>query len=155
MGRIEVATEKVWVRANTSSYVLVGDEWPADRYAPADGAPITTGMVKSALALPHPAQLAAGPQRLRGFAYSPRGPVEGVEWCVNDGRWARARLIGASAAMPYAWCRFEFEWTAPPGSHVIRTRATDAAGDTQPLEGVYNANGYLLNVALPHPVEVV
>ena len=156
VGRIEIATEKVWVRANTSSYVLVGDEWPADRYAPADGAPISTGMVKSALALQRPAQLAAGPQRLRGFAYSPRGPVEGVEWGVDDGGgWAPARLIGASAALPLAWCRFEFEWNATPGSHVLRTRATDAAGDTQPLEGVYNAKGYLLNVALPHPVEVV
>ena len=155
VGRIEVATGKVWVRANTTSYVLVGDEWPADRYAPADGAPITTGMVKSALALPRPARLEAGPQRLRGFAWSPRGPVRGVEWGVDDGPWAPARLIGASDALPHAWCRFEFEWTAPPGSHVLRTRATDAAGDTQPLEGVYNAKGYLLNVALPHPVEVV
>ena len=155
VGGIEVATEKVWVRANTSSYVLVGDEWPADRYAPADGAPITTGRVKSALALPRPAQLAAGVQRLRGFAWSPRGPVEGVEWWVDDGGWAPARLIGASAAMPNAWCRFEFEWSATPGSHVLRTRATDAGGNTQPLEGVYNAKGYLLNVALPHPVEVV
>ena len=155
VGRIEVATEKVWVRANTSSYVLVGDEWPADRYAPADGAPITTGMVKSALALPRPARLAAGVQRLRGFAWSPRGPVEGVEWGVGDGGWGQARLIGASAALPLAWCRFEFEWNATPGSHVIRTRATDAAGDTQPLEGMYNSKGYLLNVALSHPVEVV
>ncbi len=155
VGRIEVATEKVWVRANTTSYVLVGDEWPADRYAPADGAPITAGRVKSALALPRPARLAAGPQRLRGFAWSPRGPVEGVEWGVDGGGWAPARLIGASAAMPHAWCRFEFEWTATPGSHVLRTRATDAAGDVQPREGVYNAKGYLLNAALPHPVEVV
>lgn len=155
VGRIEVATGKVWVKANTTSYVLVGDEWPADRYAPADGAPIATGRVKSALALPRPARLAAGPQRLRGFAWSPRGPVGGVEWSVNGGPWARARLIGASPSLPHAWCRFEFEWIAAPGNHVLRTRATDAARETQPLEGVYNAKGYLLNVALPHRVEVV
>lgn len=155
VGRIEVATEKVWVKANTTSYVLVGDEWPAGRYAPADGAPITTGTVKSALALPRPARLAAGPQRPRGFAWSPRGPVEGVEWSVNGGPWAQARMIGAPSALPHAWSRFEFEWTAEPGSHILRTRATDAAGKTQPLEGVYNAKGYLLNVALPHRVEVV
>ena len=154
VGRIEVATEKVWVRSNTTSYVLVGEEWPADRYAPADGAPITTGRVKSALALPRPARLSAGPQRLRGFAYSPRGPVEGVEWSVNGGPWAPARLIGSSADMPHAWSRFEFEWEAAPGNHVLRTRATDAAGDTQPLDGVYNEKGYLLNAVLPHPVEV-
>lgn len=155
VGRVEVATEKVWVRANTSSYVLVGEEWPADRYAPADGAPITIGSVKSALALPRPARLGAGTHRLRGFAYSPRGPVARVEWSANDGPWAEARLIGASADHPYAWSRFEFEWDAATGENVLRTRATDASGDTQPLEGVYNEKGYLLNVALPHPVEVV
>ncbi len=154
VGRVEVATEKVWVRANTSSYVLVGDEWPAEQYEPADGAPISTGVVKSALALPHPAELGAGTHRLRGFAYSPQGPVERVEWSADDGPWQTARLIGASADMPHAWARFEFEWEAPPGEHILRTRATDAAGETQPLEGVYNEKGYLLNVALPHPVRV-
>ena len=56
--------------------------------------------------------------------------------------------------MPHAWSRFEFEWEAAPGNHVLRTRATDAAGDTQPLDGVYNEKGYLLNAVLPHPVEV-
>ena len=155
VGRIEVATEKVWVRANTTSYVLVGEEWPADRHAPADGAPITTGRVKSALALPHPARLHAGMRRLRGFAYSPKGPVEGVEWSVNGGLWRRARLVGASPGLPHAWSRFEFEWSAVPGRHLLRTRATDAAGETQPLEGIHNEKGYLLNVALPHVVEVV
>ena len=154
VGRIEIATEKVWVRSNTTSYVLVGEEWPADRYAPADGAPITTGAVKSAIALPHPARLSPGLQRLRGFAYSPRGAVVGVGWSLNDGPWQPARLIGTPEALPHAWARFEFEWDAQPGGHVIRTRATDAAGDTQPLEAVHNEKGYLLNVALPHPVEV-
>ena len=154
VGRIEVATEKVWVRSNTTSYVLVGDPWPADQYAPADGAPITAGRVKSALALPRPARLGAGPHRLRGYAYSPRGPVERVEWSADGGAWAQARLIGASPALAHAWARFEFEWIATPGDHILRTRATDAAGDRQPLEGVYNEKGYLLNVALPHPVQV-
>ena len=154
VGRIEVATGKVWVGANTTSYVLVGEEWPADRYAPADGAPITTGAVKSALALPYPAELSPGSHRLRGFAYSPGGAVVRVEWSVNEGPWRPARLIGTPEALPHAWARFEFEWDATQGSHVIRTRATDAAGSTQPLEGVFNAKGYLLNVALPHPVEV-
>ena len=78
-----MATEKVWVCANMSSYMLVGEEWPADRYAPADGAPITTGSVKSALALPRPARIGAGRHRLRGFAYSPRGPVARVGYLLN------------------------------------------------------------------------
>ncbi len=154
VGRIEVATEKVWVRANTSSYVLVGEQWPADQHAPAEGAPITTGRVKSTLALPRPAQLLPGPQRLRGFAYSPHGPVERVEWSADDSDWAPAHLAVDAAALPHAWCPFDFEWTATPGDHVLRTRATDVAGNRQPLEAEYNAKGYLLNAVLPHPVHV-
>lgn len=154
VGRIEVATEKVWVRANTSSYVLVGEQWPADQHAPADGAPITTGRVKSALALPRPAQLAPGSQRVRGFAYSPHGPVERVEWSTDGSDWAPAHLAVDPRALPYAWCPFDFEWAAVPGDHILRTRATDAAGNSQPVEAEYNAKGYLLNAVLPHPVRV-
>ena len=73
---------------------------------------------------------------------------------MDGGPWARARLIGASPALPHAWSRFELEWTATLGSHVLRTRATDAGGESQPLEGTHNNKGYLLNVALPHQVEV-
>ena len=170
VGRIEIATEKVWVPANTTSYVLAGEPWPPEDYAPADGAPISEGVVKSALALPHPAELSAGRQRIRGFAYSPNGPVDRVEWTVTDAagtaggaggnaglaegatEWREARLIGPQ--LPHAWTRFELDWDAAPGRHVLGTRATDAAGDRQPLDAVYNAKGYLLNLVLPHPVTV-
>ena len=153
VGEIQVSTEPIWVRANTSSYVLAGPDWPAERYAPADGAPVTTLPVKSALALPWPASVPAGRNRIRGFAYSNDGPIESVEWSADDGAsWASARLIGPS--LRYAWTRFEIEWDAAPGSHTLRTRARDAAGNTQPAEAVWNQKGYLLNVVLPHPVEV-
>ena len=153
VGEIQVSTEPIWVRANTSSYVLIGSDWPAEQYAPADGAPVTTLPVKSALALPLPATVPSGRQRIRGFAYSNDGPIESVEWSADDGAsWAPARLIGPR--LRYAWMRFEFEWDAAPGAYTLRTRATDAAGNTQPLEGIWNQKGYLLNLALPHPVEV-
>ena len=154
VGRIEVVAEKVWVRSNTTSYVLVGDPWPQDRYAPADGAPITTGVIKSALALPRPARLAPGRHRVRGFAYSPLGAVAQVEWSADGGAWVQARLIDPSPALPHAWTRFEFEWTAAPGEHALRTRATGTAGDRQPMEAVHNDKGYLLNAVLPHRVQV-
>ena len=48
IGEIRVTSEKVWSKNNTTSYVLIGDDWPAAEYAPADGGPITTGVVKSA-----------------------------------------------------------------------------------------------------------
>ena len=152
--RIEVSTETLWVRNNTSSYVLIGDEWPPERYAPAEGGPVTTQTIKSTLALDWPAGVVAGRQVLRGFAYSPHAAVVRVEWRLDDEEeWRAARLV--SPAIDYAWRRFEFEWEASAGSHVIRTRATDMAGNTQPDEVPFNESGYLLNIPLPHPVEVV
>ncbi len=154
VGEIQVSTEPIWVRANTSSYVLVGPDWPAERYAPAEGAPVTALPVKSALSLPWPATVRAGPNLMRGFAHSGHGPVESVEWSADDGaNWARARLVGPR--LRHAWTRFEFEWRATPGTRTLRTRATDSAGNTQPLANTWNQKGYLLNLALPHPVKVV
>ena len=154
LGRIVVSSERVWSRNNTTSYVLVGDQWPAGEYAPADGAPVTTGVVKSVLALPRPAELPAGPSQIFGFAYSPNGPVEAVEWSVDGGAtWQDARIL--DPVLPYAWQRFGIDWNAPAGDHTLLTRATDAAGVRQPEEATYNSKGYLLNIVLPHPVSVV
>lgn len=151
--RIDVSTETQWVRNNTSSYVLIGDEWPAERYAPAEGGPVTTQTIKSTLALDWPAEVTAGRQVLKGFAYSPHADVVRVEWRLDDEEeWRAASLV--SPAIQYAWRRFEIEWEAVPGSHVVRTRATDAAGNTQPDEVPFNESGYLLNIPLPHPIEV-
>ncbi len=134
--------------------MLIGDEWPAERYAPAEGGPVTTQTIKITLALDWPAGVTAGRQVLRGFAYSPHAVVERVEWRLDDEReWRAASLV--SPPLEYAWRRFEIEWEASAGSHVIRTRATDMAGNTQPDAVPYNESGYLLNIPLPHPVEVV
>ena len=154
LGRIQVSTERVWNRNNTSSYVLIGEQWPPDDYAPAEGGPITELVVKSALALPRPAQLAAGSHALHGFAHAPGGPVSAVEWSPDGGAtWLEAEIV--DPILPLAWQRFEFEWEGAPGAHTLVTRATDAAGNTQPSEPLMNEKGYLLNVPLPHPVDVV
>ncbi|HEX9633425.1 MAG TPA: sulfite oxidase [Gemmatimonadales bacterium] len=150
--RIVVTREPQWVKTNTTSYVLVGDAWPAERYAPAEGGPITELTVKSALALPLPARLARGPQRLHGYAHSPHGPVRRVEWRVDGGTWRPARIV--APVLPRAWQRFEFEWAAVPGPHALQTRATDAAGTTQPDTMPFNEKGYLLNVPIDFPVTV-
>ena len=151
--RIDVSTETQWVRNNTSSYVLIGDEWPAERYAPAEGGPVTTQTIKSTLALDWPAEVTAGRQVLKGFAYSPHADVVSVEWRLDDDEeWRAASLV--SPAIQYAWRRFEIEWEAVAGPHMIRTRATDAARNTQPDVVPFNESGYLLNIPLPHPIEV-
>ncbi len=153
LGRIVVSSEKIWSRNNLTSYVLVGEDWPADEFAPADGGPITTGVVKSALALPRPVELSQGSNLISGFAYSPSGPVRRVEWSTDAGStWQAASIL--DPVLPHAWQRFQFQWDAPAGSHTLLTRATDAAGQSQPDQIAYNDRGYLLNIVLPHPVTV-
>ena len=151
LGRIAVSSQQHWTRNNTSSYVLIGDEYPPE--GEAKGSAVGTQTIKSALALPWPAQLSAGQHRLHGFAHSPHGPVARVEWSLDSGAsWEEAELTGPG--VQYSWSRFEFSWTAGPGEHVIMTRATDAAGNSQPDRVPFNEKGYLFNQPLPHPLRV-
>ena len=53
-----------------------------------------------------------------------------------------------------AWALFQFDWDAPAGEHVIRTRATDGQGNSQPDTVPFNEQGYLYNGVVPHPVRV-
>ena len=151
LGRIVVSSEKHWTRNNTTSYVLIGDDYPPE--GEALGQPVTTQTVKSALALPWPAELAAGSQRLRGFAHSPDGSITRVDWSDDGGRtWREATVL--EPRFRYSWVRFEFVWEARPGEHTIMTRATDASGATQPDTVPFNKKGYLFNQPVPHPIRV-
>ena len=151
LGRIVVSSEQHWTRNNTGSYVLIGDDYPPE--GEAAGKVVETQSIKSALALPWPAELSAGANLLHGYAHSPHGPIAKVEWSVDSGNsWDEAELSGVQPQ--YSWTRFLFEWQAGPGEHVIMTRATDAAGNTQPDQIPFNEKGYLFNQPLPHPVRV-
>jgi hypothetical protein len=66
--------------------------------------------------------------------------------------WQTARIRDRAA--PRAWVRWEFEWDARPGDYVIRVRATDAQGTTQPFAVPFNEQGYLYNAVVSHPVTV-
>ena len=85
-----------------------------------------------------------GPHVLEGRAWSGKGAVERVEVSEDDGAtWADAELgepIGV-----HAWRGWRFAWEARPGEHVLCCRATDAAGNVQPLEGEWNHGGYQNN----------
>ena len=151
LGRILVSSEQLWTRNNTTSYTLIGDDYPP--VGESEGVPVTEQAIKSALALPWPAELSAGRQRIHGYAQSPARPVTRVEWSADGGRtWAEAEV---SATQPdYSWARFEFEWVAASGEHTIMTRATDAVGNTQPDAVPFNEKGYLFNQPVPHPIRV-
>ena len=151
LGRIEVSTEKLWTRNNTTSYVLIGEDYPPEGDALGQVARIQS--IKSALALPWPATMSAGPQRILGYAHSARAPIAEVHWSVDDGQtWHAARVL--EPRMRFSWARFEIDWEAQAGAHTITTRATDAEGNTQPDTLPFNEKGYLFNLPLPHPVAV-
>ena len=152
LSRIVVSSQQQWARNNTTSYVLIGDHYPSE--GEALGQVVTTQSIKSALALPWPAELDAGTHRIGGYAHSPAGRIAAVEWSTDSGRsWRRAELIGPQARL--GWARFEFDWEAPAGMHTVMTKAADVAGNTQPDQVPFNEKGYLFNQSLPHPIHVV
>ena len=152
LGRIVVSSEPMWTRNNTTSYTLIGDDYPPQ--GESLGQPVTVQVIKSALALPWPAELPAGPRRIHGYAHSPSAPISRVEWSIDSGQtWNEATLSGSQP--DHSWVRFEFQWDADPGEHTIMTRATDAAGNTQPDRVPFNEKGYLFNQPVAHPVRIV
>jgi len=153
LARIVVSSKHMWVVRNTERYVLMGDAWPADDFAPARGAPITRHPIRSSLALPWPASLERGRREIRGFARGAEAPIVEVTWSADGGAtWRDAELL--SPTDPYVWVAFAFAWDATPGDHALMTRATDANGDTQPMTQPFNNGGYLFAMVHPHPVVV-
>ena len=81
-----------------------------------------------------------GPVTLRGRAWSGGGvPIMRVEVAVDD-EWREAKLDAPLGE--FAWRGWQFEWNAEPGEHELACRATDANGDTQPLETRWDAGGF-------------
>jgi DMSO/TMAO reductase YedYZ molybdopterin-dependent catalytic subunit len=85
-----------------------------------------------------------GPTTLRGRAWSGYAPIERVEVSTDGGATFDAAVLDPPQG-DYAWRGWSFDWTATPGEHVISSRATDAAGNTQPLEPPWNLKGYANN----------
>jgi hypothetical protein len=71
----------------------------------------------------------AGPTVLAGVAWAPTRGISKVEVQVDNQPWGGARL--ADPLSNDTWRQWSFPWTATPGSHVIRVRATDGHGQTQ------------------------
>lgn len=71
----------------------------------------------------------AGKVAVAGVAWAQHRGIRAVEVQVDDGPWQQARL----AAEPSidAWRQWVLEWDATPGSHTLRVRATDGAGEVQ------------------------
>jgi DMSO/TMAO reductase YedYZ molybdopterin-dependent catalytic subunit len=87
----------------------------------------------------------AGKVALFGRAWSGGGVgIARVEVGV-DGRWCEAELEPEQGR--FAWRGWRYTWDAQPGEHELSCRATDANGETQPLEPRWDSGGFGNNVA--------
>jgi DMSO/TMAO reductase YedYZ molybdopterin-dependent catalytic subunit len=91
---------------------------------------------------------------VRGRAWSGLGRIERVEVSADGGgSWSDAD-VGEQPSV-WAWCEWAWDWDASaPGRYELCCRATDAAGNTQPLHAPWNLGGYANNAVQRVPVAV-
>jgi hypothetical protein len=117
---------------------------PGATLKPEDLKPVTEMNVKSLIARPSRESVhRPGPMTVTGVAWTGRGTVKGVDIKVDDGDWKPAEFT--TPAREGTWRLWRFTWDAKPGRHVVSARATDSAGETQPVTTPWNRSGYLWN----------
>src|SRR5215213_442343 len=132
---------------NSESYVLIDEHEHVLE-------PVTTMPVKSVIAEPLPnATLPAGQHTIAGYAWSGYGGITKVEVSTDGGAtWNEAPITLEAGRL--SWVRFDYPWTAIAGPALLRSRAYDERGLTQPDTVPWNAKGYLMNAVFEVPVIV-
>ncbi|MQA09882.1 MAG: molybdopterin-dependent oxidoreductase [Pseudonocardiaceae bacterium] len=93
-----------------------------------------------------------GPVPLSGRAWSGHAPITRVEVSTDNGAsWTDAKL-DPDQGHNWAWRRWSTTWQAEPGEHVLAARATDAEGNTQPVDQPWNRGGFANNLIHQVPV---
>jgi len=110
---------------------------------------LTDVLVKSAIAWPADhAKLLNGQHVIRGFAWTGSGVVRQVDVSVDAGRsWTAAEF--EAAPKRFAWARWKYLWSAPPGEHVLMSRAADDASSQPIKRDPARKDGYEMNYCLP------
>ena len=128
---------------------------PGTAVDPAQMKPVESIRVKSVIATPRDgAVIGQGTTRISGAAWSGEIPLERVEVSTDGGRtWYLARLTSSNGR--WGWQTWDYSLEFAPGTYKIMARATDAQGNSQPLEQEWNPNGYLWNVIHQVKVEVM
>ncbi|HTR38127.1 MAG TPA: sulfite oxidase [Bryobacteraceae bacterium] len=118
----------------------------------ADMVPVTDLNVKSVIASPRE-WAKPGTVRIQGTAWSNTSPVSKVEVSTDGGKtWRTAKLGGQRTQ--YGWRLWQLDWKATEGEHSLMSRATNMAGQIQPMTEQWNPAGYLWNVVQPVTVTV-
>ncbi len=84
----------------------------------------------------------AGLVQVHGVAFGGTRAVQGVEVSADGGKtWQKAQLVGPDLGR-FAWRQFVLPLQLAAGTHMLVSRATDAAGNVQPAEREENTGGY-------------
>jgi len=114
--------------------------------------PVTDLNVKSVIATPSE-WAKPGAVRIQGTAWSNTSPVSKVAVSTDGGHsWKPAKLGGKPTQ--YGWRLWQCDWKPAEGKYTLLSRATNMAGEAQPLDQPWNPNGYLWNVAQPVVVTI-
>lgn len=133
LSRIEVRTEPYTGYFQRKRYVYE---------EVADVTPVTRMRVKSMIASPADGATCGTHTTVEGWAWSGEGAITRVDVAVDGGdAWMQAEL--GEPASTYAWTPFRCALVLPEKARcVLRSRATDAAGNTQPDAIAWNRLGY-------------
>lgn len=99
--------------------------------------------VRSLITSPTDGDEVDGELEIRGIAWSGHGPISAVE-VGTDEEWFDA-VLGS----PFGWfgpTPWSMSVSLDSGPHTLAARATDTMGNTQPLDPIWNRNGYANNV---------
>jgi DMSO/TMAO reductase YedYZ molybdopterin-dependent catalytic subunit len=147
LAEIEASGEPFTGYFQTDRYVLVSPE------AGSAGEPLREVRVRALITHPERGDVVRqGELVVRGFAWSGRGDITGVEVDAGHG-WQTARLL--DEPLPHAWRRWELMTRVAPGRVALRARARDSSSDTQPDRAAWNKLGYANNSVQQVPIEVV
>ncbi len=142
LSQIEVLTAPYQGQFQTKSYVFEWNDRPWE--------PVSTMRPRALITTPEADEtLAPGTITVRGKAWSGNGPITSVEVSIDGaGPWQAANLQPPTSAN--TWQDWWFDWTLTAnevGRHVIRARAIDSTGATQPDQPEWNRLGYGNNAA--------
>ena len=117
---------------------------------------VTTLKVKSLISSPEKGDiLPAGKHKVSGVAWSGDGHITKVEVSTDDDRtWHAAKLEEPNG--DHSWQHWEYDWDASAAGHsLVRSRATDSAGNVQPMLATWNFRGYEVNSIHSVPITVL
>ncbi|HYC44210.1 MAG TPA: sulfite oxidase [Burkholderiales bacterium] len=147
IGRIEVLPAPLKGPYMDASYRIPREPVEPGSKMPPDALMTEAWPVKSIITHPAPgAQVSRGkPMLIAGKAWAGEHDIARVELSFDEGRtWRNAQLNPAGDK--YAWRTFSFAYTPARGGYTtVLARATDDAGNTQPLVAAWNPLGYFWN----------